>query len=594
MSISSASSSLIAGSYPNQGLIVLGTGPSSGINYEAILEALDKSLSMPITLMQQQETPLNNRLSAWNAISSDITSLGSATTALGQPSLFTTYTATSNNTSVATATASSSAIPGNYSFAVSQLAQSAEVASQGIASTSTTVGNGTGTFGITVNGTTTNVVLDSTTGYTLQDLAQTVNNANAGVSAAIISDGSSNNPYRLVLTSSTTGTNSAITINNTLSGGTANLNLNTTVMNPTYWNSGNPVNSTDTIPTATGTYTGTLSQTYTFTVGGTGTQTVGTNAISINWSSASGLSGSFTIPSSETGTTPYYIDGSTVSNSTNNGIELSVTNGQTLTAGDSFSMDVFNPTMRTAQNAVIDYGNTYITSQTNTVTDAIPGVTLNLLSVGSASIAVGIDTQTIDSSVNSFVTAYNKLIGDVSSQEKYDSKTKSVGPLGSNASLRSLADSLYSLMGNEAPTLSGSSGLASTYGITSNSDGSGQLTLDDSTLNNVLNTNPQQVQQFFSALVNGSSSANGVSGPGGLSNFLDTYTNPADGIVQFEESQINTQLTNMNSQISLQQSLVKRQMGVYTQEFSQLESYIGKMKSTSSSLANSIKQLPTW
>lgn len=594
MSISSASSSLIAGSYPNQGLIVLGTGPSSGINYEAILNALNQSLSEPITLMQQQETPLNNRLSAWNTISSDITGLSSAATALGEPSLFQTYTATSTNTSVATATASSSAIPGNYAFTVSQLAQSAEVGSQGIAATSTTVGNGTGTFGITVNGTTTNVALDSTTGYTLQDLAQTINNANAGVSAAIISDGSSNNPYRLVLTSNTTGTNSAITINNTLSGGTANLNLNTAAINPAYWNSGSPVNVADTIPAAAGTYTGTLSQTYTFTVGGTGTQTVGTNAISINWTSASGQSGTFTVPSSETGTTPYYIDGSSASNSTNNGIELSVSNGQTLTAGDSFSLDVSNPTMRTAQNAVIDYGNTYIQSQTNTVDNAIPGVTLNLLSVGSASITVGIDTQTIDSSVSSFVAAYNKLIGDISSQQTYNKTTKSLGPLGSNSSLRSIEDSLYAFMGSEAPTLSGSNGLPVTYGITSNSDGSGQLTFDNSTLNNILATNPQQVQQFFSALVNGSATANGVSEPGGMSNFLYTYTDPANGIVKFEESQINTQLTNMNNQISLQQSLVKQRMGGYTREFSQLESYIGKMKSTSSSLANSIKQLPTW
>jgi flagellar capping protein FliD len=580
----------ISSSYPNQGLVVLGTGPSSGINYTTILNAYEQSLSEPITLMQQQETPLNNQLSVWQNINGDVTSLSDMASALGQPSLFKTYTAASSNTSVATATASSSAIPGTYNFTVNQLAQAAEIASQGIADTSTTT-IGTGTFGITVNGTLTNVTITSSND-TLSGLAQAVNNAGAGVSAAVISNGSSNDPYRLVLTSNTTGTNGAVSISNGLTGGGASLNFNTTNINPTYWN-GTP-GSGDTIPTAAGTYTGTASQTYTFTVGGSGTQTVGTNAITINWTNNSGQNGSFTVPSSETGTTSYYIDGSGSSNSTNGGIELSVTAGQTLTAGDSFSLDASNPAMQTAQNAIINYGNTYIQSQTDTVTNAIPGVTLSLLSTGSTSLTVGIDTKTIDSSVSGFVSAYNQLISDVSAQNQYDSTTKSLGPLGGNAALSGLVNSLYGFMGSEAPTLSGDAGLPSTYGITSNSDGSGKISLNTSTLNSMLTSNPQQVQQFFSALVNGSSSADGVSMPGGLTNFLNTYTNPANGIIQFSEAQINTQLTNMNNRISLQQALVQQQMGMYTKEFSSLESYIGQMQTTNASLTNDIKQLPTW
>ena len=493
---------------------------------------------------------------------------------------------------MATATASSSAIPGTYNFTVNQLAQASEIASQGIAATSTTVG--TGTFGITVNGTLTNVSVTSSND-TLSGLAQAINNAGAGVSAAVISDGSSNSPYRLVLTSNTTGTNSAITINNTLSGGTASLNFNSATINPTYWN-GTP-SSGDTIPTAAGTYTGKASQTYTFTVGGTGTQTVGTNAITINWTNSSGQNGSFTVPSSETGTTSYYIDGSGSSNSTNSGIELSVTAGQTLTAGDSFSLDAFNPTMQTAQNAVVDYGNTYIQSQTNTVTNAIPGVTLNLLSTGSDTLTVGIDTQAIDGAVNSFISAYNQVISDVSAQNTVTSsgsgnaKNSSLGPLGGNIALSSLVNSLYGFMGSEAPTLSGDAGLPSTYGITSNSNGSGQLQLNTSTLNNMLATSPQQVQQFFSALVNGSSTADGASMSGGMTSFLNTYTNPANGIVQFNEQEINTEITSMNNQISLQQALVQQQMGMYTKEFSTLESYIGQMQTTNSTMSNSIKQM---
>ncbi len=482
MSISSTGSSLTPSSYPNQGLIVMGTGPESGINYTAILNALDKALSAPITMMQAQETPLNNQLSAWQAIGSDISTLSSSAAALGQPSLFQSYTATSSDASVATAQASSSAIPGTYNVTVSSLATAGVIASHGVAATSTAVASSstTGTFNITVNGTTTDVALNSTTGYTLADLAQAINNANAGVSASIINNGgSSTDPYQLVLTSNNTGTDYAPSVTDNLTGGTA----------------------------------------LTFT------------------------------------------------------------------------------TTQSAANATLNYEGINIASQSNTIKNVIPGVTLSLGSKGSTTITVGLDTQTIDNAVNSFISAYNKVIGDVSAQNTVTSsgsgntKSETLGPLGGNVSLNNLVNNLYSFIGSEAPGLSGNAGLASTYGITQSSSGSGKLQLNTTELNNMLTSDPQQVQQFFSALVNGSPTADGASQPGGMTNFLNTYTNPANGVIQFSEQDINDQITAMNNQISLQQALVQDQMGMYTKQFSSLESYIGQMQTTNSAMTSSIKQM---
>ena len=481
MSITSTGSSLTPSSYPNQGLIVMGTGPESGINYTAILNALDKALSAPITLMKAQETPLNNQLSAWKSIGSDITALSSSASALGQPSLFQSYTAASSDTSVATAQASSSAIPGTYNVTVSSLATAGVIASQGVASTSTAVASSgsTGTFDITVNGKTTDVALNSTTGYTLADLAQTINNSNAGVTASIINNGASSDPYQLVLTSNNTGTNYAPSVTDDLTGGTA----------------------------------------LTFT------------------------------------------------------------------------------TTQSAANATLNYEGISITSQSNTVKNVIPGVTLSLASTGSTTITVGLDTSTIDNAVKSFISTYNKVIGDVSSQNTVTSsgsgntKSETLGPLGGNVSLNNLVNNLYSFIGSEAPGLSGNAGLASTYGITQSSSGSGKLQLNTTELNNMLTSDPQQVQQFFSSLVNGSPTAEGASQPGGMTNFLNTYTNPANGIIQFSEQDINDQITAMNNQISLQQALVQDQMGMYTKQFSSLESYIGQMQTTNSAMTSSIKQM---
>ncbi len=481
MSVSSTSSigsSLTPSSYPNQGLIVMGTGPDSGINYTSILNALDKALSAPITLMQDQETPLNNQLSAWQSIGSDISALSSSASALGQPSLFESYTANSSDTSVATAQTSSSAIPGTYNLSVTALATQGVTASQGVASTSTAVG--TGTFGITVNGNTTNITITSSND-TLAGLVQAINNSSsaAGVTASIINNGSSTDPYQIVLTSNKTGTNYAPSVTDSLTGGTA-LTFSTT---------------------------------------------------------------------------------------------------------------------QTATNAALSFEGINIASQSNTVSNVIPGVTLSLGSTGSTTITVGLDTTAIDNAVSSFISAYNKVISDVASQNTVttsgsgNNKSASMGPLGGNTSLSNLINSLSGFIGSVAQGLSGDAGLASTFGITQSTSGSGTLSLNTATLNNMLTSNPQEVQQYLSSLVNGSPTADGASMAGGMTNFLSTYTNPANGIVQFSEQNINDQLTTMNNQISLQQALVQDQMGIYTKQFSSLESYIGQMETTNTTMSNSIKQM---
>ncbi len=475
MSISSTGSSLTPSSYPNQGLIVMGTGPESGINYTSILNALDEALSAPITLMQSQETPLNNQLSAWQSIGSDIQTLSSSAAALGQPSLFKSYTATSANTSITAAQASSSAIPGTYNVTVSSLATQGYAVAAGVASTSANIG--TGTF--TVNG---NSITINSSDDTLSGLAQAINNSSSalGVTASIVNNGNSSNQYQLVLTANKTGLNATPSVTSVPSGGSTSLSF---------------------------------------------TSTNGTNA-------------------------------------------------------------------------QLKFDGIIIQSQSNTVQNiGIPGVTLSLTGTGSTTVTVGLDTTSIDNAVSSFISAYNKVISDVAGQNTVttsgsgNNKSAAIGPLGGNTSLANLVNSLSGFIGSVAPGLSGDAGLASTFGITQDSTGSGKLELNTSTLNNMLTSNPSEVQQYLSSLVNGSPTADGASMSGGMTYFLKTYTNPANGVIQFSQQDINDQLTSMNNQISLQQALVQDQMGMYTKQFSSLESYIGQMQTTNTSMSNSIKQM---
>jgi flagellar hook-associated protein 2 len=72
-----------------------------------------------------------------------------------------------------------------------------------------------------------------------------------------------------------------------------------------------------------------------------------------------------------------------------------------------------------AQNATLTVdGLTGITSASNTVTDVIQGVTLNLKAAGASNVQVAVDADALTSKANEFVTAYNKLVSDMGELHK--------------------------------------------------------------------------------------------------------------------------------------------------------------------------------
>jgi len=198
------------------------TTPS--IDVAGIVSSLMTVEQQPITRLNNQITSYNAKISALGSVQSALSSFQSAVQGLNSLT-FNTFSATSSNTGVVSATASSIAKPGNYSLNVSQLAQAQNLVVAGQASATTAIGGGSSTtltfdFGTISGGTLTNgkyasasfasnggatksVTIDSSNN-TLGGIRDAINAANIGVTASIINDGSAA-PYRLVLTSNTTG-----------------------------------------------------------------------------------------------------------------------------------------------------------------------------------------------------------------------------------------------------------------------------------------------------------------------------------------------------------------------------------------------------
>ena len=152
---------------------------------------------------------------------------------------------------------------------------------------------------------------------------------------------------------------------------------------------------------------------------------------------------------------------------------------------------------QTGQDASLVVDGVALNSASNTVTNAIPGVTFQLLSTSasptsSVQVQITNDTTDIATAVNSVVTAYNAVIADINGQEGNDA-SGNPEPLFGDPTLSTLQNQLTSaLLGG---TASGSVSSLTQLGIEFNQDGT--LSLDTDTLNTVLNSNFSDVVGFL-------------------------------------------------------------------------------------------------
>ena len=195
-------------------------GIVSGFDTDTIISQLTSLQRAPSLRLSGQKTKLTEKLSAWDSLKGQMATLKQSAGEIGQAAAFGRNSAVSSDTGALTVSATADADPGAYEVTVIETARAHVVKSQGYAdTTSATVG--TGTVSIKVGtGTEVSVTIDSTNN-TLVGMRDAINRAGAGVSAAIVNDGDAVSPYRLVVTSGKTGTDNAVTITNTLAGGTS-------------------------------------------------------------------------------------------------------------------------------------------------------------------------------------------------------------------------------------------------------------------------------------------------------------------------------------------------------------------------------------
>jgi flagellar hook-associated protein 2 len=266
-----------------------------------------------------------------------------------------------------------------------------------------------------------------------------------------------------------------------------------------------------------------------------------------------------------------------VSNSSGSAANFSISSSDP--AGFGFTQAV------TGANAALTVDGISISSASNTVTGAIPGLTLNLLSANpgvEVSLGVTPDTTQATAAINQFVTDYNTAIQDLSTQFTFSSSTSSEGPLASDTVVRNLQNELMQAVDYTAPPASGETTTTipnlSSLGITVNNDGT--LSVDSGTLTSTLQNNFGDVQNFFQG-----SALNGFANT--LDQQLTGYLAPGDGAFTVD-------LSSMNSEISdLETDVTNFQTNYIAPLQTQLQSDYSQAEIDLQELPNEIKQIDT-
>ena len=565
------------------------TGIGSGIDISSIVKALvDAERAPKESQLDRLEQSTTSRISAIGTLRSVVGELSSTLQSLNKLSAFQKQTLVSSNTSILTASSSSTLTAGQFSLQVRQLASSSKVALQSVSGgTAATFGSGE----LTVSAGTSSITVDVTAANnSLSGIRDAINTAgqNKGISASIVTDASGS---RLVLNSTKTGAGNDIQVSVTQDGVTAGTNaLSSLAFSKGTGTAQLPALSAGAAATFK---TGSLS-----IVSGAANLNVAVNdgdsltAVrdAINTSGAGqGISARIETVSSGARLV--------IESSNSESLTITASDAGTGTLGDN-SLTLLNPaadaggrTVSEAKSALFSVDGLSVTKDSNTVSDVISGVTLNLVAAQSASdiadgksitVSIGQDKGSVRANLQKFVDSYNKLVQSSSEMTAVvqvgEGKAPVTGPLLGDTSIRNLMSGLRKEMTQLGADLDIRS--LAQLGITTQKDG--KLALDANKLDAALSSNYDKVADF-------------LGGESGLMSRMQKVVEPysqSSGILDQRQKGLQSTLTSVDKQREALELRITKVQERLLAQYNAMDQLVGRLQKTSESLASQLASLP--
>ncbi len=226
-----------------------------------------------------------------------------------------------------------------------------------------------------------------------------------------------------------------------------------------------------------------------------------------------------------------------------------------------------------ARNAEIKLGSenpNIITRSTNTISDVIDGVTLNLKAaeIGTkVNITLGADNEAVKESIQGFVDAYNEVVSYISEKSGYNADSKTSGPLRRDTTARLARSILRSQISSRASGISGSFKALSQIGITS-STSDGTLSINDKKLTTAL-TSLNDVQKLFAALTDK------------LTTKIEDFTDSHDGFIAKRIDNTESSLDRIQNRMNAMEVRLERREERLRSQFQAMETALMQLQTQS-------------
>ena len=263
------------------------------------------------------------------------------------------------------------------------------------------------------------------------------------------------------------------------------------------------------------------------------------------------------------------------------------TNAITIDTDDStLNMDVTLTTLQAAQDASFKLDGLAITKSSNTVTDALEGVSFTLKNAAgngnSYTLSVSNDTDTIKTNISALIDGYNDVISHIDTNSTYDTEANEGGPLFNEVTTRSIQRRMSTIITTGITGLSGDTKILAQLGVKTNSDGT--LTLNETTLNDKLTTDFDDVMALFI-----DDTATSIEGVGKqLYDVLHDINDFSVGAITIRKKGIQGAIDRYTKDILVEEQRLVEYEEDLKRRFGALEALLSTMSSQSSFLSNSL------
>lgn len=221
-------------------------------------------------------------------------------------------------------------------------------------------------------------------------------------------------------------------------------------------------------------------------------------------------------------------------------------------------------------------GNLVFTSSSNTFSNILPGLTVNVNGVSSSpvTLTVGQDTQPLIAAVQQFAKDFNTVSSTISQVDSYDPTTQQGGVLQADLTVEQMHDAIFNAVASLAGSATDKTRSLMQMGVTLTG---GQLSVNTDALQAAITSDPSGVQDFLNNAASGMATQLSAS----LKGFTDQYT----GSIQQRVNTINQAISDQQDRVNFLNTQLDAKKTILLNQFNQMESALAVLQAQSSQVA---------